>query len=119
MAWTYCLEPGCNVLVHRGRCSTHRRSLDQARGSRQQRGYDNRWARRAQLFRAKYPLCGDRPGGLPPVMSKCHDEGRKTLGYQVDHVVPHHGDQRLFWDELNNWQTLCSSCHTRKSMAGF
>jgi hypothetical protein len=32
----------------------------------------------------------------------------------VDHVVPHRGDQVLFW-ESSNWQTLCRSCHELKS----
>ena len=28
----------------------------------------------------------------------------------VDHIEPHRGDDRLFWDH-NNWQTLCRLCH--------
>lgn len=59
-----------------------------------------------------------RPNGQRPVMSRCFDEQRVTLAYQVDHVVPHRGDQRLFWDELGNWQALCRNCGARKSAAG-
>ncbi|UFX41809.1 HNH endonuclease [Bradyrhizobium sp. 41S5] len=29
-----------------------------------------------------------------------------------DHVIPHRGDERLFWDETN-LQTLCKACHDR------
>lgn len=29
-----------------------------------------------------------------------------------DHVKPHRGDERLFWDEAN-LQTLCKPCHDR------
>jgi len=114
----YCPEPGCGALVARGRCAAHARDVDLARGSRQSRGYGNRWARRSTLFRARYPLCGMRPDGRAPVMSQCFDEGRPTLADVVDHVVPHKGDQSLFWDELGNWQSLCSTCHTRKTIAG-
>jgi 5-methylcytosine-specific restriction protein A len=32
----------------------------------------------------------------------------------VDHVVPHRGDQRLFWDQ-GNWAPACKSCHDRKT----
>jgi 5-methylcytosine-specific restriction protein A len=32
----------------------------------------------------------------------------------TDHIVPHEGDERLFWDELN-WQPMCYSCHSRKT----
>lgn len=27
-----------------------------------------------------------------------------------DHIKPHRGDERLFWDE-GNLQTLCKTCH--------
>ncbi len=32
----------------------------------------------------------------------------------VDHVVPHRGDPRLFWDR-KNWRALARSCHSRKT----
>jgi len=115
---TFCAAAGCGALVTRGRCPIHAGALDRARGSRQARGYTNRWGRRAAIFRARYPLCGMRPGNRPPVMSACYDADRITLGAQVDHVVPHKGDPDLFWDELGNWQTLCASCGARKSKAG-
>jgi 5-methylcytosine-specific restriction protein A len=96
----------------------HARAVDRARGSRQARGYGYGWIVRAAAFRARFPLCGMRPGRLAPVMSRCFDERRVTLGAQVDHVVPHRGDQALFWDELGNWQTLCDACHSQKTRAG-
>jgi 5-methylcytosine-specific restriction protein A len=34
----------------------------------------------------------------------------------VDHIVPHRGDERLFWDSVNNWQSLCESCHNRATV---
>lgn len=35
-----CLEPGCPTLSESPRCPTHTREKDQARGTRQERGYD-------------------------------------------------------------------------------
>ena len=35
----------------------------------------------------------------------------------LDRVIPHRGDQNLFWDE-DNWQALCKSCHDRKTGGG-
>jgi 5-methylcytosine-specific restriction protein A len=32
----------------------------------------------------------------------------------VDHIVSHHGDEALFWDE-DNLQALCKSCHDKKT----
>ena len=69
-------------------------------------------------FLVRYPLCGMRPGGQPPVMSRCRERGLVTAAVQVDHVVPHRGDERLFWDEYGNWQALCRECGARKSQAG-
>lgn len=114
----YCPFPGCPVIVPSGYCPSHARTLDAQRGSRSARGYNRRWLTRARLFRQKYPLCGMRPGGVPPVMSRCYDEGRITIAYQTDHVIPHKGNLDLFWDELGNWQALCAECGSRKSRAG-
>ncbi|MFZ5736322.1 MAG: HNH endonuclease [Pseudomonadota bacterium] len=33
-----------------------------------------------------------------------------------DHIKPHRGDERLFWDE-GNLQTLCKSCHDSAKQA--
>jgi 5-methylcytosine-specific restriction protein A len=35
----------------------------------------------------------------------------------VDHIIPHRGDQYLFWDQ-ENWQALCKDCHDRKTGRG-
>ena len=35
----------------------------------------------------------------------------------VDHVIPHRGDRKLFWDE-QNWQPLCKECHDKKTGQG-
>jgi 5-methylcytosine-specific restriction protein A len=32
----------------------------------------------------------------------------------VDHIVPHKGDMRLFWDPRNH-QGLCERCHNSKT----
>jgi 5-methylcytosine-specific restriction protein A len=50
-------------------------------------------------------------------MSTCHEERRVTVATLVDHVVPHRGDPALFWD-VENWQSLCATCHARKTAAG-
>lgn len=35
----------------------------------------------------------------------------------VDHVIPHRGNERLFWNE-QNWQALCYECHSQKTASG-
>lgn len=107
------------TLPRTGRDDAARRaSGDAYRGTAAERGYGSRWRSAAAGFKQKYPLCGMRPHGQRPVMSRCFDEGRTTATYQVDHVVPHRGDMRAFWDADGNWQSLCQSCGAAKSRAG-
>lgn len=39
-----------------------------------------------------------------------------VLATVVDHVIPHRGDQALFWD-TSNWQPLCRRCHDGRKQA--
>lgn len=81
------------------------------------RGYTKKWDRVAKYFRLRYPLCGMRANGQAPVMSQCYQDRRVTAATQTDHVIPHRGDMRLFWDSTN-WQSLCAQCGARKTKAG-
>lgn len=90
---------------------------DQQRDTAHQRGYTRQWQDASRLFLKRYPVCGMRRGDQPPVMSRCYEQGRITPAGQVDHVVPHKGNKRLFWDK-SNWQSLCRQCGARKSQAG-
>jgi 5-methylcytosine-specific restriction protein A len=42
-------------------------------------------------------------------------QGRYTKATVVDHIKPHRGNQKLFWDE-DNWQPMCKQCHDRKTL---
>lgn len=56
-----------------------------------EKGYDSRWRKARDRFLMAHPLC-----------AKCLENGRLERATVVDHIVPHRGDQRLFWDE-SNW----------------
>jgi 5-methylcytosine-specific restriction protein A len=106
-------------LAKPGRPTAAKKESDaQRRGSAHERGYGQRWQDAATSFKLRFPLCGMRPNGAPPMMSKCYDERRVSAAFQVDHIVPHRGNAVLFWDEVDNWQSLCRSCGARKSRAG-
>lgn len=63
------------------------------------RGYGYKWKKYREKFLFINPLC-----------VFCRDQNRVTAATVVDHIVPHNGDQTLFWDEKNH-QPLCKHCH--------
>ena len=80
-----------------------KRELDRQRPSATRRGYGPRWRRARAAYLARHPLC------VP-----CREAARLEPATVVDHVVRHHGDQGLFWDD-SNWQSLCKRCHDAKT----
>ena len=44
-------------------------------------------------------------------------ENKLTPATVVDHIIPHRGDRKLFWDE-SNWQSLCERHHNEKTGRG-
>ena len=99
-----CRHPGCPNLSDGVYCEEHRALY--ARDSATQRGYDGRWRKARERFLRAHPLC-----------VVCQREGRLTPATVVDHIVPHRGNQQLFWDEAN-WQPLCKSHHDQKTGSG-
>jgi 5-methylcytosine-specific restriction endonuclease McrA len=71
--------------------------------SKNEKGYNYRWEKASIAFRGEYPLCVN-----------CEAHGIVTPSRLVDHIIPHVGDQELFWDR-DNWQALCHRCHRLKS----
>lgn len=100
-----CRYPGCPNLCDSGvYCRQHSQySSDRLRGNAEARGYNAEWRRARKAFLQQNPLC-----------SECRKAGKLTPATVVDHIIPHRGDKRLFWDE-KNWQSLCKSCHDKKT----
>ena len=96
---TPCRHIGCKERVSRGvgYCAKHN-PKDDYRPNSNSRGYNARWQRARKLFLSEYPFC-----------SRC-DEAATV----VDHIIPHRGDNTLFWDR-DNWQSLCKRCHDVKT----
>jgi 5-methylcytosine-specific restriction protein A len=83
-----------------------RRQADARRGGARERGYTREWEKARAAFLEHHPLCAE-----------CRGRGRLTAAEVVDHVTPHRGDARLFWD-ADNWQALCAPCHNAKTGRG-
>lgn len=57
-----------------------------------------RWRDASRKFLLENPTC-------------CMCGAKATV---TDHIIPHRGNEDLFWDE-SNWQSLCKSCHDKKT----
>ncbi|WP_235911619.1 HNH endonuclease [Mesorhizobium xinjiangense] len=91
--------PGTFRPKHMPSRQEQRREHDQRRGSARERGYTTAWDKAARGFKRSHPLC-----------LGCHAVGRVKPTEVVDHVVPHRGDNALFWDRTN-WQASCHWHH--------
>ena len=80
------------------------RLTSDGRPSARKRGYTVRWEKAARRFLRKHPTCA-----MFGRDTKC-----TGIAKHVDHINPHRGDLRLFWDR-RNWQGLCVGCHNRKT----
>ena len=109
-----CHAPGCSKPAQGYYCAEHREEAERRRAERQTlfRGTarkasaewnslyrSKRWREPRFRFLAEHPLCASC--GAPASI--------------VDHIVPHRGDESLFWDE-GNLQALCQACHSRKTL---
>lgn len=98
-----CRFPRCPRYAEPGRgfCSVHIRERHHPTtntGNLRPSNTRFRWMRDA--FMRSHPFC-----------AQCGD-----LATILDHVVPHRGIARLFWDQAN-WQSLCTKCHGIKTAA--
>ena len=61
--------------------------------------YTKAWKRASKRYLEANPMC-----------ALC----RRARALHTDHITPHEGDRRLFWNR-NNWQGLCIPCHNAKT----
>lgn len=58
-----------------------------------------RWQNRRKMQLKQFPLC-----------EMCSDEGQIIPATVVDHVVPHKGDEKIFW--FGKLRSLCQQHHS-------
>lgn len=100
-----CRHPGCPELTEGSYCPAHQRESEYNRSSKPYKKLYNssRWQRLRRYALNKQPLCVE-----------CLKAKRITPATVVDHIKPHKGDEKLFYD-IGNLQPLCKSCHDRKT----
>lgn len=92
-------------MTTEGYCEEHQADATKDRRSSSARGYGRRWRQEREKYLAAHPFCVE-----------CERQGKRTLATDVDHIIPHKGDAKLFWDR-KNWQGLCHTCHSIKTAA--
>lgn len=92
----------CGGRITNGKCDRCKPRRE-ARPNFRQRGYTTEWSKYSENYRILNPLCAE-----------CDRNGLVVAAYCVDHIIPHKGNEQLFWDE-NNHQSLCRACHAVKS----
>lgn len=105
-----CAHAGCGELTRNTYCERHR-PKDTDRRSDAAAAWHS-WYQRP-IFRDRL-----RPEQLlrEPFCRECAKRGLRVRATDVDHIVPHRGVWRLFSDP-SNLQSLCHSCHSRKTAA--
>lgn len=106
---TPCKYPGCDKLVEGTYCEEHKKITDKQynqyqRDRKVQRFYQSpewRAVRRRKLD--QNPLC-----------EECLKHNKVTKATMVDHIVPIKQGGEAF--NMNNLQSLCNECHSRKSV---
>jgi 5-methylcytosine-specific restriction protein A len=84
-------------------CSTHKKEVVDDRLSATERGYGYEWQIAKRRFLREHPWC------------MCEDcRGKAMRATTVDHIIPHKGNQELFW-KRSNWQSMSELCHNRKT----
>lgn len=100
-----CLD--CPALTREPRCPEHAREKRKVETRFTVGKYGRPWRRAVARWIAEDPdgrvLC-----------AMCLAEGKEMLATETDHIVPHRGDETLFWDR-SNWQRLCARHHGQKS----
>ena len=101
-----CRHPGCCALTASGYCEAHQpipRDRSEEAKSWRWMYRTPTWARLRPDHLAAEPFCRE-----------CAKRGERVRATDVDHIRDHKGDWSLFSDP-ENLQSLCHSCHSRKT----
>lgn len=85
------------------------------------RGYGYKWQKARAAYLVKHPFCAYclRDAGISyqqdavTIGLACATKGiGQPYAQVVDHIDPHRGDMKVFWDSTR-WQSLCTTHHSR------
>jgi len=115
-----CLKPGCNRIANpnTGHCDQHYDLYVEKEEKRKEylkgaEAYRRKIKNRPyiKLYNsAQWRRMSNKKLSDEPICQICE----KHLSTAVDHIEPHRGDLKLFFN-YNNLQALCKKCHSKKT----
>lgn len=103
-----CRHPGCCVLVSGGYCVAHEPPKEDRRSEASK-------AWRWMYSTSTWKQLRGRQLLEEPFCRECARRGQRSKATDVDHIQDHKGSWNLFTDP-ENLESLCHSCHSRKTM---
>ena len=109
-----CSQPSCSELIKAGNtyCQEHRKENNSYRNKRYDKKRDpkikkfyssSQWQKVRDRYLKKNPLC-----------EHCKEKGLTEVADEVDHIIP----IKVAWEKRlssQNLQSLCKSCHAKKT----
>jgi 5-methylcytosine-specific restriction protein A len=109
-----CRQAGCTLLTDDGYCATHKKTFAEKEAIRKKKydGVKPSWYNWYNT--ARWQMLRERVMFAFPICQECIKNERYTPSMVVDHVTPHFGNPKLFWDS-DNLQALCKRHHDIKT----
>jgi len=109
-----CAQPGCPKLIEAGNtyCEEHSKEQSRYRNKR----YDNTRDPKVRKFygSSQWQKLRNMQLDREPLCEHCKEKGITREATEVDHIIP----IKVDWGKrtkLDNLQSLCHSCHAKKS----
>ena len=104
-----CRHPGCPELTHDTFCDKHRREDNRIYNQYKRDVLSKTFYKTSQWLKIRKTKLQQSP-----ICEECKKNGTIVVGKIVDHIVPIKQGGEPY--DMDNLQTLCWSCHSRKSI---
>ena len=104
-----CRHPGCPELTNEVFCEKHKKESNRIYNQYQRDELSRTFYRTPRWVETR-----KRKLQISPFCEECRKNGTITTGRLVDHIIPIKQGGAPY--DLDNLQTLCWSCHSRKSI---
>jgi 5-methylcytosine-specific restriction protein A len=108
-----CGQAGCSCAR-----TVRRQRIERGRRTARERGYSTLWDKATKAYlkahAAGHSSWPERAGLCAGPGSLCQKGNWTRAATLTDHIKPHRGDAKLFWDPTN-WEPLCVACHNYKT----